>query len=229
MSIKLSGPMLPPVSGGAPRQAVVLLHGYGSDGNDLIALAPHWQGILPDAVFISPHAPERCRQFGAGYQWFDISFEGDRLASRQVGVTKAAPVLAEFLDDLWSQTGIPPERTLLAGFSQGAMMALHVGLSLDRPLMGIIGFSGALLPPEGFGTDSVARSPVCLVHGDRDEVVDPRYSAEADQLLRAADYDVHYHVSPGVGHGIAPDGLDFATGFIEAVSGKKRQEPPSQP
>jgi len=212
--------MLPPASGGLPKQAVVLLHGYGSDGNDLIGLAPHWQGVLPDAVFISPNAPEQCRQLASGYQWGDISFDGDRLARRQIGVVAAAPVLREFLDDLWSQTGIAPEQTLLVGFSQGAMMALHVGLSLDRPLMGIIAFSGDLLVPEGFGTDGVARSPVCLVHGDSDTVVDPAHSADADRVLRQAGYDVHYHVSMGVGHGIAPDGLAFATDFIERVAEK---------
>lgn len=212
---KLSGPMLPPTSGRKPSQAVVLLHGYGSDGNDLIGLAPHWQDVLPDALFVSPNAPDPCDSFAGGYQWFPVSFEGDRLASRQVGVIEARPVLAEFLADLWSQTGIAPEQTVLAGFSQGAMMALHVGLSLDRPLMGIIAFSGALVPPEGFGTRPLARSPVCLVHGDMDEVVDPELSADADVALRLAGYEVHYHVSAGVAHGIAPDGLAFATAFIE--------------
>lgn len=219
MSVKLSGPMLPPASGGMPRQAVVLLHGYGSDGNDLIGLAPHWQGLLPDAIFISPNAPEPCRQLAFGFQWFDIAFEGDRLASRQLGVAQARPVLAEFLDDLWGQTGILPENTLLAGFSQGAMMALHVGLSLQKPLMGIIAFSGAFVPPEGFGSAAMAKSPVCLVHGDSDDVVDPELSADADVALRLAGYDVSYHVSPGVGHGIAPDGLAFATDFIARVVG----------
>ena len=83
---KLSGPMLPPVSGNAATQAVVLLHGYGSDGNDLIGLAPHWQPVLPDALFVSPNAPEMCGQLAYGFQWFDISFDGDRLAKRQTGV-----------------------------------------------------------------------------------------------------------------------------------------------
>ncbi|MET3928033.1 dienelactone hydrolase family protein [Devosia sp. 2618] len=220
MSIKLSGPMLPPVSGGAPKQAVVLLHGYGSDGNDLIGLAPHWQGLLPDAVFISPNAPEQCRQMASGYQWFDIAFEGDRLASRQIGVVNARPVLVEFLNDLWSQSGITPDNTILVGFSQGAMMALHVGLSLETPLMGIIAFSGAFVPPEGFGETLMAKSPVCLVHGDMDGVVDPELSADADVALRLAGYDVSYHVSPGVGHGIAPDGLAFASEFITRISHK---------
>ncbi len=217
---KLSGPMLPPASGGAPQQAVVLLHGYGSDGNDLIGLAPHWQGLLPDAVFLSPNGPDQCRQLASGFQWFDVSFEGDRLAKRQLGVMQARPVLVEFLEDLWAQTGIAPQDTILAGFSQGAMMALHVGLSLDHPLMGIVGFSGAFLPPEGFGTAPLARSPVCLVHGDMDNVVDPQHSADADAALRQAGYGVSYHVSPGVAHGIAPDGLAFASDFIARISAK---------
>jgi phospholipase/carboxylesterase len=217
---KLSGPMLPPASGGTPKQAVVLLHGYGSDGNDLIGLAPHWQGILPDAVFISPNAPQACRQFGFGFQWFDVSFDGDRLARRQEGVVQARPILLEFLEDLWSQSGIVPENTLLAGFSQGAMMALHTGLSLPRPLMGIIAFSGAFLPPDGFGSAPLGKTPVCLVHGDVDDVVDPEHSADADVALRLAGYDVSYHVSPGVGHGIAPDGLAFASQFIARVATK---------
>lgn len=217
MSVKLSGPMLPPASGELPSQAVVLLHGYGSDGNDLIGLAPHWQGILPGAVFVSPNAPEPCRSSGAGFQWFDIAFDGDRLASRQLGVAQARPVLLEFLDDLWRQSGLGPENTILVGFSQGAMMALHAGLSLDRPLMGIIAFSGALVPPTGFVDPAREKSRVCLVHGDMDGVVDPALSAEADAVLRQAGHAVSYHVSPGVGHGIAPDGLAFATDFIRQL------------
>ena len=217
---KLSGPMLPPASGGTPKQAVVLLHGYGSDGNDLIGLAPHWQGTLPDAVFISPNAPQACRQFGFGFQWFDVSFDGDRLARRQEGVVQARPILLEFLEDLWSQSGIAPEDTILAGFSQGAMMALHTGLSLEQPLMGIIAFSGAFLPPDGFGSATLAKTPVCLVHGDVDDVVNPEHSADADVALRLAGYDVSYHVSRGVGHGIAPDGLAFASQFIARVATK---------
>ncbi|MCW5720887.1 MAG: prolyl oligopeptidase family serine peptidase [Devosia sp.] len=214
---KLSGPMLAPANGEAPDAAVVLLHGYGSDGHDLIALAPHWQAILPGALFVAPHAPEPAAMTAMGHQWFAIDWGGDRLASRQLGVVGARPVLVEFLNDLWTQTGVAPERTVLAGFSQGAMMALHVGLSLDRPLMGVIGFSGAFLAPEGFA-DAVALPPVCLIHGDRDEVVEPERSAEADAQLRAAGVDVAYHVSRGVGHGIAPDGLAFASAFLTRVS-----------
>ncbi|MGV8853705.1 MAG: alpha/beta hydrolase [Devosia sp.] len=217
---KLSGPMLPPKSGAPPQQAVVLLHGYGSNGADLIGLAPYWQDGLPDAVFISPNAPQHCEGTAEGFKWFDVTFDGDRLASRQTGCALARPVLLEFLTDLWTQTGIAPEQTLLVGFSQGAMMALHVGLSLPQRLMGIVAFSGALLPPEGFGTAAVGHPPICLVHGDADSVVDPERSADAEIALRLAGYDVSYHVSPGGGHGIAPDGLEFASQFIARVATK---------
>ncbi|MFD2647562.1 alpha/beta hydrolase [Devosia albogilva] len=220
MTAKLSGPMLLPKSGAQPTMAVVLLHGYGSDGNDLIGLAPYWQDLLPEALFVSPNAPDPCRMLSAGYQWFDVAFEGDRLASRQTGVETARPVLVEFLEAMWAQTGITPERTLLGGFSQGAMMALHTGLSMDRPLMGIVAVAGAFLPPKDFGTRPHAKPPVCLIHGDMDDVVAPERSAEADAALRAAGYDVSYHVSPGTAHSISPDGLAFATEFIRRVAGK---------
>lgn len=217
MSTKLSGPMLAPKSGNAPVQAVVLLHGYGSDGNDLIGLAPYWQDTLPDALFVAPDGPTPCDGFASGYQWFEIDFAGDRLASRQTGVINARPILVQFLTDMWAQTGIKPENTILAGFSQGAMMALHAGLSLETPLMGIIAFAGALLPPDGFDAPAHPKTPICLVHGDMDDVVAPELSFEANETLTKAGYAVKYHVSPGVSHSIAADGLSFATDFIAGL------------
>ncbi len=212
---KLSGPMLPPLSGGEPRQVVVLLHGYGSDGSDLIALARYWRETLPDALFVSPNAPEVSTDNPQGFQWFALDI--DRPASRVAGLPLARPVLVEFLQALWAQTGLKAKDTLLVGFSQGAMMALHVGLSLDEPIMGIIAFSGALVEPENFAAIS-SRPPVCLIHGDMDMVVDPDLSAQAAERLRDAGVEVSYHVSRGVGHGISSDGLGFASAFISGLS-----------
>lgn len=217
---KLSGPMLPPASGASAKQAVVLLHGYGSNGNDLIGLAPYWRETLPDALFVAPNGPTQSDGFGDGYQWFEIDFAGDRLASRQTGVIQARPILQQFLDDMWAQTGILPQNTILAGFSQGAMMSLHAGLALETPLMGIIAFSGAFLPPEGFDAPDRAKPPVCIIHGDMDDVVSPDLSAEAKERLTKAGYDVSYHVSVGLGHSIAADGLAFATAFIQRAMAK---------
>ena len=206
--------MLAPKSGRRPKQLVVLLHGYGSDGNDLITLGGYWQQTLRDALFVAPNASAPCAENPFGYQWFPLDLE--RTISRVTGAPEAREGIVSFLIDLWAQTGLWARDTLLVGFSQGAMMALHVGLSLDEAPMGIVSFSGALIPPEGLEEGHLPKPPVCLVHGDLDQVVDPRLSQEASIVLQAHGYDVSYHVSSGVAHGIAPDGLEFATNFILA-------------
>ena len=218
MTTPLSGPMLPPRSGGAPRQLMVLLHGYGADGRDLISLGYQWGQLWPDMLFVSPDAPTPCGSGGPGFEWFAIDFDRRDLA-RKVGLPMAAPVLVNFLIDLWAQTGVGPAQTVLVGFSQGAMMALHVGTSLDQPLAGIVAFSGAFSPADGFETSRFAKPPVALIHGSEDSVVDPSGSRDAATALMEAGFDVTLHISPGAGHGIAPDGLDFATSFLVAQFG----------
>lgn len=210
---KLSGPMLPPLSG-TPRQAIVLLHGYGADGNDLIDLGRHWGQVFPDAMFVAPNAPRRCGGSPFGYEWFPLQV--DRIAGRIDGARQAAPILKDFLADLWAQTGLTARDTFLVGFSQGAMMALHVGTAMPEELAGIVAFSGAFVAAEGFETGSFARPPVVLIHGDVDQVVDPALSRQAANELVAAGFEVALHISPGTGHGIAPDGLEFATSFMLA-------------
>jgi phospholipase/carboxylesterase len=209
---KLSGPMLAPHSGGPARQVIVLLHGYGADGSDLIGLGHHWGPVFPDALFVAPNAPNPCSGNPFGFEWFPLSV--DRIAGRIEGAKTAAPVIVEFLDDLWAQGGVTPASTFLVGFSQGAMMSLHVGTALSRRLGGIVSFSGAFVPADGF--PAADKPPVALIHGDLDQVVDPQLSRQAADDLLAAGYDVTLHISQGVAHGIAPDGLDFATAFLLA-------------
>jgi phospholipase/carboxylesterase len=210
--------MLPPTSGAA-KQAVVLLHGYGSDGSDLIGLGRMWALQLPDALFISPNAPAACAINPAGFEWFALDLDRAAYDRRMEGAASARPVIAQFLDDLWRQTGLSPGQTVLAGFSQGAMMALHTGLSLDRRLAGILAFSGALLPPKGFPQPEAIRPPIALIHGELDPVVETSLSREAETALKAAGYEVGLHVSPGIGHSISTDGLEFASRFLGRVFG----------
>jgi phospholipase/carboxylesterase len=219
VTVTLSGPLLPPKSGAAPKQLMVLLHGYGADGSDLISLGVEWRELWPDMMFVSPNAPERCEMSASGYQWFPL--RTDRIAGRIEGAANARPVIVNFLIDLWAQTGVLPQDTVLVGFSQGAMMALHVGTSLDQQLAGIVAFSGAFVPAEGFEAGRFAKPPVALIHGDRDGVVEPQLSREAADLLTANGVDARLHMSVGVGHGIAPDGLEFATDFLLGRLGPK--------
>jgi phospholipase/carboxylesterase len=214
----IGGPVLPPRSGARPRQLVVLLHGYGADGEDLIGLGEPLGEVLPDALFAAPNAPAACAQNPFGYEWFPLDFEA-MVESVGVGVPTARATVVDYLEHLWSRTGLRARDTFLTGFSQGAMMALHVGLSLPAKLLGIVSFSGALVPPPGFGSNLLPQPPICLIHGDLDTVVDPRLTQQAAEALSAAGYEVSLHVSPGLPHGIAPDGLNFAARFMSGLAG----------
>ncbi len=209
---KLSGPMLAPRSGTPPRQIVVLLHGYGADGADLIDLGRYWADAMPDALFVAPNAPNRCGGNPFGYEWFPLQV--DRIAGRIEGAREAAPVIRQFLDDLWAQTGLGAADTFLVGFSQGAMMALNVGTAAESPLKGIVAFSGALVTADDFGASGHARPPVVLIHGELDQVVDPQLSRDAETALKSAGFDVSLHLCAGLGHGISPEGLAVATAFM---------------
>ncbi|MBN9305877.1 MAG: hypothetical protein BGO82_01415 [Devosia sp. 67-54] len=210
--IKLSGPMLPPKSGRAPKQLMVLLHGYGADGRDLIGLGGEWRDDYPDMLFVSPNAPWPCARNPGGFEWFALS---DRPAEdfRREGADQARPVIVNFLIDLWAQTGLSARDTVLCGFSQGAMMALHAGLSLDQKVRGIIAFSGALIPPAG----PWSAPPVALIHGNIDGVVPVQLSLEAETALRQAGVDARLFIEENTGHSIAPDGLGFATAFLHRI------------
>jgi phospholipase/carboxylesterase len=214
---KLDGPRLAPRSGAA-RQLVVFLHGYGADGNDLIELGRAWQNLLPQAAFASPHAPEPCGQAPTGRQWFALTFRDPD--ERWVGVNKAAPLLQRFLDAELKRHQLPPSALALVGFSQGTMMALHVGLRRATAPVAIVGYSGLLveppedITPEAFAAEITSRPPVLLVHGDRDDVIPPQALFQATQGLAALGVSAEWHLSQGVGHGIDAEGLRHGGEFL---------------
>lgn len=213
----LDGPRIAPRSGTA-KQLVVFLHGYGADGNDLIDIGRAWQQLLPDAAFVSPDAPEPCAEAPVGRQWFRI----DRAdpAGRWNGVTAAAPVLHHFLDQELKRLALPPDALALVGFSQGTMMALHVGLRRATPPLAIVGYSGRLTAPDqtdfaAMSGEITSRPPVLLIHGDMDEVVPPQSLALSADGLKLLGIDAQTHLSRGIGHGIDEDGLRLGGLFLK--------------
>ena len=224
MAAGLDGPRLEPRSGPA-RHLVVFLHGYGADGNDLIDIGRAWQQILPQAAFVSPHAPEPCGQAPVGRQWFPLTFRDPN--ERWIGVNKAAPLLQRFLDAELARRQLPAAALALVGFSQGTMMALHVGLRRSVAPAAIVGYSGLLVTPEdgnpeAFAAEIKSRPPVLLVHGDRDEVIPPQALFQAMQGLAALGVTVEWHLSAGIGHGIDAEGLRHGGEFLARRSGAIR-------
>ena len=208
----LSGPRHPLAGGGPARRLVVLLHGLGADGNDLIGLAPRWADRLPDAAFVAPNAPEPCDMAPGGLQWFSLR----TLSPPEIdaGVEAAAPLLDAFIDAELSTLGLGEDRLALVGFSQGTMMALHVALRRARPCAGVVGFSGRLANAAKLDAEVRAKPPILLVHGELDDLIPITSLFEAVSGLSAAGLNVEWHVSEGVGHGIAEDGLRLAARFL---------------
>jgi phospholipase/carboxylesterase len=209
----LSGPSRPPASGGRPSRLVILLHGLGADGNDLIGLAPYWARLLPTAEFVSPNAPFPCDMAPYGYQWF--SAQDRSPAAVLAGVRAAAPLLDAFIDDALAERALDDSDLALVGFSQGTMMSLFVGLRRAKPVAGIVGFSGRLLGPELLASELRSRPRALLVHGTDDPLVPYESLAAAEVALKGADVPVDTLTCPGVGHSIDENGLRRGGDFLK--------------
>ncbi len=209
---KLEGPSHGPHGGGKPGHLVVLLHGYGADGNDLIGLAPLLGQLMPDVVFHAPNAPQPCEGNPFGYQWFGISRLDPAIAL--AGVRSAAPLLDAYLDETMAAYGLDESKTVLVGFSQGTMMALHVGLRRKTQLAGIIGFSGMLAGAELLKSELQNKPPVLLIHGDSDEMLPHTLTQRAAEALTGEGLQVGVHIAEGVGHSIDETGLQLAARFL---------------
>ncbi len=225
----LSGPMQPPASGGAARHAVVLLHGYGADGNDLIGLAPLFAENLPDAAFFSPHAPELFELAPFGRQWFTLQGydpdmlrrDPDRLASvfttMYEGAQKSAGPLNAYLDQILTDLNLDPHALALIGFSQGTMMAMHVGLRRLPQIGAIVGYSGALVGSQHLSEEGQAAPPVLLVHGSVDEVVPVAALTHMQRVLDEQGITYTAHIVPDHGHGIEQVGATLGRSFLHQV------------
>jgi phospholipase/carboxylesterase len=210
----LTGPRAATRSG-RTKSLVILLHGYGADGNDLFGLSGPLAQHLPDTAFRSPNAPERCRVNPMGYQWFPISWlDGSAASEMEASFRRSAEILDRYITEAMAEEGVGPAQTALVGFSQGTMMSLHVAPRRREPLAGIIGFSGRLHAGDNLKQEAISKPPVLLVHGDQDEMIPVAALAEAKSALTDAGFRVRSHISRGIGHGIAPDGLGLALGFL---------------
>jgi len=214
----LDGPRMGPASGGPAKQIVVLLHGLGADGQDLIDLASHWATALPDAAFVAPDAPQACDMGPYGRQWFSLQDRSPAVMA--AGARAARAGLDAFLDAELAQAGLPGTALALAGFSQGCMMVLYAGLRRAVPPAAILGYSGALLAPQSLAAEIIGHPPVLLVHGEADDIVPVQATRAAESALREAGVPVEALYRPGLGHGIDEAGLAAGRRWLAAAFGR---------
>ena len=212
---------------------MVFLHGYGADGNDLIEIGKQWQRWLPDALFISPHAPDRCSMSPTGRQWFPLTMRDPN--ERWSGATAARPAIDAFLDAELAAAGLDDSKLAIVGFSQGTMMALHVGLRRKHAPAAILGFSGVLVGPEHLEAEATARNdrgeppPILLFHGSGDDVIPVDALFQSAEELAKANIPCQWHLSAGLGHGIDGEGLIQGGQFLTKAFGMPTpQRPPRQ-
>ena len=223
----LSGPYLPAAKG-APTAAVIILHGYGANGDDLVSLAPFFAQALPHVIFYAPNAPQPWEGGGfGGRQWFglpgydpmamqrDPNLRTERFKARTAGAAAAAVPLNKFIDQVLAEHGLAPDRLALLGFSQGTMMALYAGLRREQQLAGILGYSGALVGADKIAGEIKSKPPVCLVHGADDPVVPAQCMADIDNGLTPLGVSVEKHLIPGLQHGIDPKGAEIGAAFFK--------------
>lgn len=214
---QLDGPRVLPASGAAPKQIVILVHGYGSNGHDLIGLAPALQPALPDAVFVSPHAPQRLAAVAEGYQWWPINTFS--MQERAEGAKAAAPILNAFIDQELERYGLSEDKLALVGFSQGTMMSLYVAPQREKQIAGVVGYSGMVVDEAALKANLKTRPPVLLVHGDADPVVPFMAYNHAGKALQDLGFDVFGYAARGVGHSIDNEGLRLGRDFLVKVLG----------
>ena len=211
----LTGPAFGPADAGRAEWLVVLLHGLGADGNDLIGLAPVFGQFVPSARVLAPDAPEACDMAPFGRQWFSLQDRDSMVV--YAGAVRARIDVDAFLDQSLAALGLGDDRLILAGFSQGAMTALHVGLRRARSPACIISYSGMLAGRNRLEDEMTCHPPVLIVHGADDEVVPVVSAAEAERTLLADGIDVMAHVLPGLGHGIDERGLALTAKFLQRL------------
>ncbi|GLQ05328.1 alpha/beta hydrolase [Sneathiella chinensis] len=222
----LDGPRLSPLSGQPARQLVVLLHGYGADGDDLIQLAKIWQPQLAHAAFIAPHAPEECELTPFGRQWFSLNRYDPTLSRRDPhaieqaldaltpGAETAAPKIEAFLDAELERLSLGWQDLALVGFSQGTMMALYTALRHPVGPAGILGYSGALVAPGTLARDIRCKPPVCLIHGEEDDILPIAALEHARRVLQSLSVPVETTARPSLSHGIDETGLALGQRFL---------------
>ena len=215
MTFCLDTKLIKPDSDKEIKNIVVLLHGYGGDGNDIAQVTLNWKRFLPDTLFVCPNAPEICSVNPSGYQWFDLSQDNEEYIINKS--KKNEIILKKFLNEIKEKFSLPNSKICLSGFSQGCMMSINVGLSSDEKFSGILGFSGKIISKKELSKRITHKPEILLIHGENDDIVPCVKSLEAKDFLERSKVSVQLEIIKNCGHHIPIEASSIGLKFIKKI------------
>ena len=194
------------------KNAIILLHGYGGDGNDISMLSLNWKRHLPNTIFICPNGHETCEINPSGYQWFDLTKDDPNYILKET--KKAEEILKKFINEVKEEYNLINNNICLSGFSQGCMMSLNVGLTFEDKFSSIVGFSGKIINQSDLKQRIKNLTDVFLIHGELDDIVSPTFLLEAKDFLIREKINVESHMVKNCGHHIPIEASSLALNYI---------------
>jgi phospholipase/carboxylesterase len=205
--------IIEPLSKLKPKQIIVLCHGYGGDGKDISTLAINWKRFLPDAIFLSPDAPEVCSISPRGFQWFDLSVEKEEVIFEKSLI--AEEKLNKFLDQILDNYQLQTNNLALIGFSQGCMIGIQAALKKKQAINCLIGYSGKIMNKKNLSENIVSKPKMFLMHGENDTIVSPVHLLEAKEYLNKHDIKIKTKIFKNCEHKIPQEGISLGLEFLK--------------
>ena len=213
MSYTLNSVIINPSSKSSPKNAVILCHGYGGDGNDISILANYWKTFLPDTLFVCPDAPEVCKVNPTGFQWFDLMDQtDDEILSKSL---IAENKLDNFINEIINQNKLSFKDIALVGFSQGCMISLQTALKKKDQINCLIGYSGKILNIKHLNQNINSKPEIFLMHGDKDAVVPVNFLLEAKDFFSQNSYKIQTKIFNNCEHRIPTEGSSLGLEFLK--------------
>ena len=212
MTFCLESTIIKPENGSDIKNAVILLHGYGGDGKDISMLTLNWKRHLPNTIFICPNGHEKCAINPSGYQWFDLTKEDPSYILEES--IKAENVIKKFIEEIKTEYNLSNQQICLSGFSQGCMMSLNVGLTLNEKFLCVIGFSGKIIDQINLKDRIKNSTDTLLIHGDVDQIVPSTHLLEAKDFLIRNNIPVETLLIKNCDHHIPIEASSTALNYI---------------
>ena len=212
MTFCLDTKIIKPENDIAIKNAVILLHGYGGDGNDISMLTLNWKRFLPNTIFLCPDGHERCLINPSGYQWFDLTKDDPSYILEES--KKAEVRLKQFIEEVKKEYNLDNKKICLSGFSQGCMMSINLGLTSNDRFNCVVGFSGKIIYQEDLKVRKKNSTDILLIHGDSDEVVSSNYLLEAKDFFLRNNVNIETHLIKNCGHNIPIEASSIALNYI---------------